>query len=693
MILRQNDIQVETNGIQKEVSFGIAPEGLSHILSVLRSSLYADPIRSAISETATNASDAMILAGKKDAPIEVTLPCALEDVFKVRDFAYGLTEQEVYKYLGQFGASLSRNTNKAVGTLGIGGKANFCYTSSYIINSYQKGTLKSFSAYIDESNIGKIAKLGTSKTSEPDGLEIVVPTKPEDRNKFIEKAQDVFRFWNVKPVFKGGKLPEETKKVILSGKGWELANYITKDKWGDDRTNRTSYAKMGGVGYPVKADKLSDYSEDLHKLISLGIIFEVPMGSVDFSASREELRYSEHTIKNLKKHLTRIHQEIIELVSEKFKSCTSIFQVKTLWRELFEKELSAYKDVIKVNWNGNVIESNYINYAPKKGLVKNADGTESHKPLWEAYYCETYGRLGRVRRLNCGQSVSQNVYFENADNVRRRCATLLEKESGIVTIVIDKNNKAATDAFEAQTLIKLNEIKSLLGVPKKAYVKGSGGGSDARYSAKILELFTNDCHYCSIDNWAVPEERPTEGVYVSIDRWSVDMGDSIFAKWMNVMEFIGEDVTIYGVKNAALGKIQSNPKWIHAKIFFRGKLTAYVEKEQLKDKLPDSNHSGKRFDGLRKKKFENSEFKPLWEVMDRENNQKYTEILALVNCGAYMLDLNNNVEKICEKIEKKYPLLNKLNVNGNSYYNDETELAIQYINMVEKLEKLENNKE
>ena len=79
--------------------------------------------------------------------------------------------------------------------------------------------------------------------------------------------------------------------------------------------------------------------------------------------------------------------------------------------------------------------------------------------------------------------------------------------------------------------------------------------------------------------------------------------------------------------------------------------------------------------------------------MDRENNQKYTEILALVNCGAYMLDLNNNVEKICEKIEKKYPLLNKLNVNGNSYYNDETELAIQYINMVEKLEKLENNKE
>ena len=185
---QKSSVSVASHGIQDTVTFGIKESGMAHIMGVLRNQLYSDKVLAVVREYTCNAVDANVEAGRGDSPITVTLPNRMNPYFKVRDDGLGLTKEDISDIYAFYGESTKRNSNDQIGMLGIGSKAAFAYGDNFVINSYVDGRKVMYNAYIDESQRGQISSLGEEDTSEPDGVEIVVPVRADDYQEFQDTA-------------------------------------------------------------------------------------------------------------------------------------------------------------------------------------------------------------------------------------------------------------------------------------------------------------------------------------------------------------------------------------------------------------------------------------------------------------------------------------------------------------------------
>src|SRR3990167_10269592 len=193
-----------------ESYFGISEQDSAHILNILRSKLYTNKPLAVVREYSTNAWDEHNKLGFPERSIEVTIPSVINPIFSVRDFGNGLDETVIREIYTKYGRSTKRDTNEAVGCLGLGCKAAFGYSDSFTIVSiynYIEILLKyTYTAYIDETKIGRIAKMNSEETEEETGIMIVVPVKLNDIDLFVKGIQSTFRYWNIKPIILGGKI-------------------------------------------------------------------------------------------------------------------------------------------------------------------------------------------------------------------------------------------------------------------------------------------------------------------------------------------------------------------------------------------------------------------------------------------------------------------------------------------------------
>ena len=296
-----SSVKVESRGLQNTVKFGIKSSGLHHILGILRNQLYSDKVLAVIREYSCNAVDAHTQAGKADKPIEVTLPNRLNPYFKVRDFGEALSDQEIQDVYAFYGESTKRNSNDQIGMLGIGSKSAFAYGDNFVINSYINGTKRMYNAFIDETQIGQISKIGEEQTNEENGIEIVVPTKEVDIEEFSQKAKDLFEHFKVTPIVKGVKQFEyDEHPTLFSGTGWKWKDI--KSEYSYHHSNGEAIAVMGNIGYPIDEYSLNLKNDDERKLKTLlckNLRLDVEIGDLEISASREKLQYTDYTRKQI----------------------------------------------------------------------------------------------------------------------------------------------------------------------------------------------------------------------------------------------------------------------------------------------------------------------------------------------------------------------------------------------------------
>ena len=255
-----NQTSLESKGVQDSVKFGIKNTGLAHIFNVLRNQLYSDKITAVLREYSCNAVDAHVEAGIGDRPIEVTLPSKLKLEFKVRDFGPALNDEEIHDVYAFYGESTKRNTNEQTGMLGIGSKSAFAYGDNFVINSYIDGEKHIWNAFIDPSQVGQISKIGTQKTDEENGIEIVIPVREEDTEEFVSKAEGLFRYFKVTPTIKGtNQFEYSQKKPMFMGDNW---TWFKND--GDRWSSRYQEPKavMGNIAYPFAAQDLNFTDEE-----------------------------------------------------------------------------------------------------------------------------------------------------------------------------------------------------------------------------------------------------------------------------------------------------------------------------------------------------------------------------------------------------------------------------------------------
>ena len=291
MIVQEQDRQITESGVKSQTQFKLHHQSQAHLMHILRNSLYPDKVLAVLREYASNAWDSHRQSGKGDVPIKITLPTMVNPTLTIRDFGSGMSAHDLKHIFPEYGASTKRKTNLAVGMLGIGCKSGFCYSDSFTVTSWFKGKKMMYVAVMDQSNEGSFKNLMTVPCPKSEtGLEISIPVKPQDIDKFHNKAKLLFSFFQPQPEI-NCTLQKRTGEILPEGffqlDGPESENWV---------------AIMGCVPYKVSIHQIETELTELGlwqtvKNTKGGLLFAI--GDVQVSANREELEYNDFTRKAL----------------------------------------------------------------------------------------------------------------------------------------------------------------------------------------------------------------------------------------------------------------------------------------------------------------------------------------------------------------------------------------------------------
>jgi hypothetical protein len=300
------------------------------ILNVLSNTLYTDKVSAVLREYGCNAYDANVEADRGMTPIQVRLPNKLDPTVAIRDFGFGMTEEQILLTFCKLGRSTKRSSNAYTGMLGIGSKAGFAYGDSFNVTSFAQG-VKTIYACVRLQGKPTLSKMYSEPTSEPDGVEIKVPVRQPDIAEFQNKAQRVFQYFKVFPHITGAKCDLHREKFEFAGKGWRYTG------------NSKSIAIMGNVGYDLSSSAMGATS-NLTKLIDAGVELDFHIGDLEIAANREGLQYHDHTKAQILAKLRQVAKEISDIWSQKLVAAKSEWEAKQLYSDL----------IGEVNWGPKV---------------------------------------------------------------------------------------------------------------------------------------------------------------------------------------------------------------------------------------------------------------------------------------------------------------------------------------------------
>lgn len=334
----------ETSDNLQSRLFGIADLGL--VFDILRSKLYSNPILAVCREISCNARDAHREVGDFTTPISIHLPNSLEPEYRIKDFGPGISPDRVENIFTKYAASTKRNDNIQTGYWGLGSKSVFSVSDTAVVITIFNGIKYSYTCYIDQTNVGKMALLNKEKTSEPNGTEIIIPIKPQDFQSFKLHTEEACRHWDVKPNITGGTITWTSIKKAMSGKNWSI-NDVENHYYGDAK------AIIDGIEYPLDLVALKKYADT--KLITncrgtLHLIFGI--GELSLAANREQIYLDKPTQDKIRFRLEEISKEVVKLVEAKIDAMPNYWQANLYYKTQLKEAFSDLGFLGKISWQG-----------------------------------------------------------------------------------------------------------------------------------------------------------------------------------------------------------------------------------------------------------------------------------------------------------------------------------------------------
>lgn len=595
MIVETSSTPIYREGLSNESLFNIKKENVAHIFSILRNQLYSDKILAVIREYSTNAMDAHV-EDNVERPFEITLPTPLSSEFIVRDFGKGLSQQDIVDIFASYGESTKRSSNSYTGMLGLGSKSAFAYTNSFVVKSRHNGVEYTYSAFIDESNVGAISLVNQTPTNES-GVSVHINVKASDCRLFEERCKSFFKYCTMMPKFTNNSSILESfvdkTPVAMEGSDWKIYNTIGE-----------IVVHMGNVSYTVPYGMMNDFFTPEQNLIVKGFrgyhgylqgtwhIF-APIGSVKPSASRESLEFNDGTKSYIGTKVYEICLEIHSRILSEFVKKKSEWE-KRIYADSMNKlmhnlpqEMISYchpfleKDlaplgITKTRYErstGRFSDDKHPSVVPKSNVIYFLDSPEiSRNSVRE--------RINNY--LNTNNIVTGAFgYYNPSDNV---------KAIGIIHFNTDENKKKfkKNKDFLGMNWIDLSELSY---DPKKKSnpnaIKGDVG-----------ELFIfHPNEYYNLKKWKATEDRPQKIVWVEISNFMPKEYKKDNRELNNILESLSRDflslnenVVLYGVKSAHIKNVGSD--WIELKDYYKNR----IEEFKIKHKAEYDAYC--RFDNL-----------------------------------------------------------------------------------------------
>lgn len=331
----------------EEISFGI---GDPRWVMKTQADLYSDITTAIIREYSTNAYDANVMADNP-APIKVTLPSAMNQFFIVEDEGVGMDINLFRKVYTQFGVSDKRDSNKTNGMLGYGSKSGVAYTDQFTVTSIKDG-IKIHGIIKRKPDWEIVLKIvSTVKTDEPNGTRIEIPV--HNISEFVQKANDFYKFWLPGRVLVNGREP-------VHHVGKKIADGLYH---APDGTYGQSHIVMGNVPYRINNPSalFSDLDIDSINFVAYVDTIEQEDGSeeaaVEFTPSREDLKYTDHTKRTLHRVMRDFQDKILATAEQEVADAEShydAFVIWSKWSELLGSDLFS-----ELEYKGDKFRSNF----------------------------------------------------------------------------------------------------------------------------------------------------------------------------------------------------------------------------------------------------------------------------------------------------------------------------------------------
>ena len=114
MIYNRDESEVAVLGDVQKFKVGIDERNINHIVTILSSNLYSNPMESFLRETVSNAVDSHIEAGTNE---PIIIKHSYEGI-SIRDFGTGISPERFKEIYLNIGSSTKRESNDYIGSFG-----------------------------------------------------------------------------------------------------------------------------------------------------------------------------------------------------------------------------------------------------------------------------------------------------------------------------------------------------------------------------------------------------------------------------------------------------------------------------------------------------------------------------------------------------------------------------------------------
>lgn len=320
MILTTDKTVVNNIGFEEESSFSINKEFLGKIFNVL-SGFYGNVYESPLKEICNNAYDAELEAGRVPSPKIIYK----DGVVSVSDKGGGMSKEFMLTKYTQAGFSTKSDNNVYIGAFGLGRMSLFAYLkeineSQYTVETIVNG-IKYYYVVYKKDEIPCINLLHEEVTEEENGTTVSFSVPYYLKTTFESSIKNQLRFFD---------------NIQIEGLNVNLAPFIKTKNYVVD-FNNISYDTMKCV----VGKNIYEINKGV-EVRSSNILLYFDIGEVDLVENREQLKYTEKTLKAIREKYKIVKEEMQNLYNEQNKDVDSILK----WYEL-KKSFNAY-----VNING-----------------------------------------------------------------------------------------------------------------------------------------------------------------------------------------------------------------------------------------------------------------------------------------------------------------------------------------------------
>ena len=565
----------------------------AHMMMVL-SDLYSDPIWAIVREYATNMLDGYtklraLNPQAKIIPPEIQLPNMMAPHIVFKDYGVGMSFDTVWEVFTSYGDSTKHDNNDEVGGLGIGSKVAFAYRGAdqWIVESRYNGERMIFNALKNAQGIPTLQHIQTLPTDEPNGVTIQIPVARQDFEAFRKATERLVQYFPM-DINVSGNTAYEKPSLDYTMRG---------PAWGILAGSGKNHVIMGNVPYPLELHQLPQegvvkYLQD--QKYALHVDVYLPVGSADFTPSREALLYSERTKTAVANALNSFLEEMQAKAQAEIQSAPTLWEAcKALYEISGKTGLRKYLSGIK--WRGLDVNlgqgvkfdlatlvldypdlevERYDNFGNKASIGRTALPSEGEytqhsltpdSKLW-VFVDDTgkhNGPVRRVRNMLLNQLTGEHGWSQRKRRIYRSTgAGYVFKATGLTP---DKL-KAILFGFPVENVTTL---------PEPVYAR-NGGGTRKKVSVKYLNYSSRSLSWEDAD-----VEVEDGGYYVPLEGGSpMDTNDWALSSMIKSGKLFGilpSDFKLYGIPRSR-ANIEKKPGWVNFLTWFTPKAKAEIEK-------------------------------------------------------------------------------------------------------------------